>query len=214
MARFGGNWVEVVLGGAVGAWAVWRAWSLLSVGKYEYSWHGRHYVLTPTREPLWYWLWVALFAGIAGFCLFRAVCALSDGLRVYWMDRRIEERERQSGVPGSHDMEVERSVSVKIVGEDGQEREYHSLEEVPPEIRAELAALEAAATRQKPDELSVTETSKGLTITTRTNVSRDVTVYKFVDEQGVERVYHSLEELPPGIRAAAAEAERKLKDRT
>ncbi len=142
------------------------------------------------------------------------------------MDRRIEERERQTGASpellstlpdaaalGPHDTKVEKSTSVKIVGEDGQEREYHSLDAVPREIQAELEALEAAASKRKPDELSITETSNGVTVTTRTNLGKDVTAYKLVDEQGVERVYHSLEEMPPELRAAVAEAERKLGDR-
>ncbi len=40
---------------------------------------------------------------------------------------------------------------------------------------------------------------------------KNISVYKIVDESGVERIFHSLEEMPPEIRAAIAEAEEKSK---
>jgi hypothetical protein len=35
----------------------------------------------------------------------------------------------------------------------------------------------------------------------------NISIYKIIDESGVERTYHSLEEMPSEIREAIAEAE-------
>jgi hypothetical protein len=112
--------------------------------------------------------------------------------------------------PGSNI--VKKSVTIKTVGEDGEQHEYSSMEEAPPEIRAEIETLEREAMQEKGKELSVTETSqRGNAITSKIMHRKDISVYKIVDESGVERVYHSLEEMPPEIRAAIAEAQNKSK---
>ena len=108
---------------------------------------------------------------------------------------------------------IKESVTIKTVGADGQQHKYSSLEEVPPEIRLDIEALEKEAALERGNELSVTETSqKGNSITTKIISRKNITVYKIIDEAGVERMYHSLEEMPPEIRAAMVEAERKSKD--
>lgn len=105
---------------------------------------------------------------------------------------------------------VQKSVKVKMVGEDGQEHEYSSMEEVPPEIRQKLETLEKEAMEEKGKEWSVTETAQsGNAITSSVIRRKEISVYKIIDESGVERVYHSLEEMPPEIRAAFAEAQGK-----
>jgi hypothetical protein len=105
---------------------------------------------------------------------------------------------------------VKRSVSIKTVGEDGEQHEYSSMEEAPPEIRAEIEALEKEADQDKGNGLSVTETSQtGDSVTSKSIYRKNVSVYKIVDESGVERTYHSLEEMPPEIRAAIADSEEK-----
>jgi hypothetical protein len=104
---------------------------------------------------------------------------------------------------------VKKSVTIRTVGEDGQEHEYSSMEEVPPEIRSEIEALEKEAAQEKGSELSITETSQeGNAITSKIIRRKNVSVYKIIDDSGVERTYHSLEEMPPEIRAAVEEAER------
>jgi hypothetical protein len=86
------------------------------------------------------------------------------------------------------------------------------MEEAPSEIRAEIEALEKEAAQDKGNELSVTETSQtGDAVTSKSIYRKNVSVYKIVDESGVERTYHSLKEMPPEIRAAIAEAEEKSK---
>jgi hypothetical protein len=85
------------------------------------------------------------------------------------------------------------------------------MDEVPPEIRSQLEALEAEMMKEKGEVVSVTETSRGgIKITSRTTRTKDVSVYKIVDESGVERTYHSLEEMPPELRAAVEQAEKNL----
>lgn len=105
---------------------------------------------------------------------------------------------------------VKKSVSIRTVGEDGQRHEYSSMEDVPPDVRAKIEALEREAMQERGDELSVTETSRtGNTIRSKTLKEKKVSVYKIVDASGVERIYHSLEEMPPEIRAAISDAEEK-----
>ncbi len=105
---------------------------------------------------------------------------------------------------------VKKSINIKTVGEDGQQHEYSSMEEVPPEIREQIERLEREAVEEKGKELSVTETSqRGNAITSKVLYRKDICVYKVVDESGVERIYHSLEEMPPEMRAAIAEGEGK-----
>ena len=105
---------------------------------------------------------------------------------------------------------VKKSITIKTVGEDGEKHEYSSMEEVPPEIRAQVEALEKQAAQESGKELSVTETSvRGNAITSNIICRKDVSLYKIVDPSGVERVYHSLEEMPPEIREAIAKAEGK-----
>ena len=112
--------------------------------------------------------------------------------------------------PGSN--VVKKSVTIKTVGEDGEQHEYSSMEEVPPEIRSEIETLEKEAAQERGNELSVTETSQtGNAITSTIIHRKNISVYKTIDDSGAEQTYHSLEEMPPEIRAAIAEAEKKAK---
>ena len=98
------------------------------------------------------------------------------------------------------------------MSEGGEQHEYSSIEEVPPEIRSEIEAIEKEAALEKGNELSVTETSQaGNAITSKTIHRKNISVYKIIDDSGVERTYHSLEEMPPEIRAAIAEAGEESK---
>jgi hypothetical protein len=114
--------------------------------------------------------------------------------------------------PGSN-VVTKKSVTIKIVREGGEQHEYSSMEEVPPEIRSEIEALEKEIAHERGSELSVTETSQtGDAITSKIICRKNISVYKIIDDSGVERTYHSLEEMPPDIRAAIAEAENKSKN--
>jgi hypothetical protein len=104
---------------------------------------------------------------------------------------------------------VKKTVSIKTVGPDGEEHEYSSMEDVPPEVRAELESLE----KEKGTELSVEETSQqGSTFTSKVIRRKDVSVYTVVDKTGVEQTYRSLEEMPREIREAFEKATERPRD--
>jgi len=209
--------VDVVVGGVLGGAAAWYALSILVAGKYQYRRRGHTYVFTPNYEPFWYWLWVGIWASIALFFLFLAFRGLWQIIQVCWMDKRIVERERLSGAQEwsnlkSPTVTFEKSVTIKTIGPDGEEHEYHSMDEVPPELRSEIEALSKEAGSDKGATSSVTKVSKAdNTITSHTVRTRKANVYKIVDESGVERIYDSLDKMPPEIRAAIEDAEKKLK---
>lgn len=74
---------------------------------------------------------------------------------------------------------VKKSITIRTVGEGGEQHEYSSMEEVPAEIRAELETLEREAMRENSRELSVTETSeRGNTVTSKIIHRKDISVYK------------------------------------
>ena len=106
---------------------------------------------------------------------------------------------------------LKKSVTIKTVGASGEKHEYHSLAEVPPEIRSEIEALEAEAKQGKDNELSFMETSQGQDVFRSKFIRRQsVSTYKITDPSGAERIYHSLEEMPPELRAAIERATKKL----
>ena len=128
------------------------------------------------------------------------------------LDLRAELARRRPDGAGPGSNVVKRSVSIQTVGEDGVRHEYSSMEEVPPEIRSQIEALEREAAQAPGSELTVRETSQaGSALTSKIVRQKKVSVYKLIDEAGVERTYHSLEEMPPELRAAIAEAEDKPK---
>lgn len=96
---------------------------------------------------------------------------------------------------------VHKTLSIKTTDPDGQKHEYHSLEEVPPELRDEIKKIESEALK----ETFRTTSTEGLT--TKMVSKKSLSIYKIKDEAGNERVYHSLEELPPEIRKALEQPE-------
>lgn len=156
----------------------------------------------------WPLIWLALFGLVGGIVAVFTV----PRWQTPWYKRESEAPGlwtelaalKHGGLP------VKRSVSIETVGEDGQRHQYSSMEELPPETRAEIEALEKEAAQEKGTELSVRETSRmGNAITSKIIEQKKVSVYKIVDESGVERTYHSLDEMPPEIRAAIEAAEKE-----
>lgn len=154
------------------------------------------------------------------------LCALAGGLialftvprwQTPWYKRAPDElsilREMASKNPSwskSGTTVVKETVKIQVTGPDGQEHEYSSMDEVPPEIRSQLEALQKEAAQQKGNVTLTRESSQqGNTFTSKVTQQKNVSVYKIVDESGAERTYHSLEEMPPEIRAAFEEAEKK-----
>jgi hypothetical protein len=98
---------------------------------------------------------------------------------------------------------IQKTISIKTTDKDGQQHEYHSLDQVPPEIRAEIEKAESQAFK---DALKSTS-SDGLTTTISTH--KTISVFKVKDASGNERIYHSLEELPPEIRTAIEQVRKQ-----
>jgi hypothetical protein len=102
---------------------------------------------------------------------------------------------------------IKKTVSIKTTDKDGQRHEYHSLAEAPPELRGEVEKVESEALKQG---LSCSSSTDGLS--TQITGTKKVSMCKVKDAYGHERVYHSVEELPPEIRAALERAEDQKKE--
>jgi membrane peptidoglycan carboxypeptidase len=179
-----------------------------------FSWKGilRAFSHNNTHWPL---IWMGLWGSVGGVI---AVFTVPRWQTPWYkrdsraLDLRAELASLSHDGTESGSIIVNKSVTIKTVGEDGEQREYSSMEAVPPEIRSEIEALENAAAQERGNELSVTETSQTGDVIKSTIIHRkQVSVYKIIDDSGVERTYHSLEEMPPEIRAAIEEAEDKSK---
>ena len=105
---------------------------------------------------------------------------------------------------------IKKTINIRTTDKDGAQHDYHSLDELPPEIRAEIEKLEADALKEKGGSTSVTETlPAGIMTTSRTFIKKNVSIFKIKDASGNEQIYHSLEEMPPAIRAAIEKAQDK-----
>jgi hypothetical protein len=104
---------------------------------------------------------------------------------------------------------VKTSISIRTEDENGQQHQYSSMAEVPPEIRSEIEQLAKEAAQQKGKQLSVTAIEqRGNGFTAGIVQQKKICLYKIIDESGVERTYHSLDEMPPELRAAVADSEK------
>lgn len=104
---------------------------------------------------------------------------------------------------------------IKTADADGQEREYASVEEEPMEIQSAIADFEAKVAEGKARESVVAEsTPTGFVLRRetelKTTVHRD-RQWTITDASGAKRTYHSLDEMPPGIRAAIEASDRRSK---
>jgi hypothetical protein len=103
----------------------------------------------------------------------------------------------------AHILNIGKTVTIKTTDKDGTQHEYHSLDEVPPEMRAAIEKLESEALKES---LSSSTTDGS---SSRMIVQKTVSVFKVKDAQGNERIYHSLNELPPEIREAYQRAQTR-----
>gem|GEM_PF-1555465 len=95
----------------------------------------------------------------------------------------------------------------RIQDEDGKEQVYHSLDEMPPELREAFEKARPEATK----ELEVTkeldaewQSSSGVSKDTQKPgfiTRKNFQEFRFKDSSGKEQIYHSLEEMPPETRA-------------
>ncbi|HTL59305.1 MAG TPA: zinc ribbon domain-containing protein [Candidatus Limnocylindrales bacterium] len=100
-------------------------------------------------------------------------------------------------------VQIKKTITIKTTDKNGAQHEYHSLDEVPPELRAEIEKIQSDALQQT---FSSSSTTGPIT---KIVTEKTVSVYRVKDAAGNERVYHSLEELPPEIRAALEQARKQ-----
>src|SRR5271163_1992154 len=112
-----------------------------------------------------------------------------------------------TGTPARRTINLHKTVTIKTTDPDGTRHEYHSMAEAPPEIRAELEKIESEAMKDAGGS-ALSQTFDGATSTIFTKKS--VSVIKMKDAAGNEKIYHSLGELPPQVRAAFERAKLKL----
>ncbi len=112
---------------------------------------------------------------------------------------------RSKGKPPQPMVTINETVSVSMTDEHGQHHEYHSLDELPPEVREAIRRAQVEGVKQT----FRSSSSDGCTTRITTMGEKTVSLYKVQNESGTETVYHSLEEMPPDIRAAFEEAERQ-----
>ena len=151
-----------------------------------------------------------IWLGVSGFIGGVVTAFTVPRWQTPWYRRDLESSDLLNELARAGSGAVTKSFSITTEDEDGQRREYSSIEAVPPEVRSEIEALEKEAAQQASKETPVIETSQtGNTITKTLTRKASLSVYKITDENGVEQTYHSLEEMPPDLRAAIEEAERK-----
>ncbi len=95
----------------------------------------------------------------------------------------------------------ENTVIVKTTDEQGQQREYHSLDDVPPEIRTEIERLKSEPWKETYPSIS----ADGRRIERISK--KTLSTFKVTDASGKESIYHSSDEMPPELRAVLEQAE-------
>jgi len=101
---------------------------------------------------------------------------------------------------------IRKTVTIKTTGKDGQKKEDHSLEELPPELRAEVEKVQSEAWKKTLSSSS----SEGATSQIR--IERQISVFKVKDASGNEQIYHSLDEMPVAIREAFEKTRAKTEE--
>lgn len=102
--------------------------------------------------------------------------------------------------PGPRGVNLKKTVTFKTMGKAGERQVFHSLDEVPPELRTEFEKLQSEVMRGRGIASPPTGISQtGQAIPPVIIGEKTVSMYKLKDAAGNERVYHSLDELPPEI---------------
>ena len=114
---------------------------------------------------------------------------------------------RNKRPPRAPIIRIEKAVAIKMTDEEGRQHEYHSLEEAPPEVRAEVERLKSGPWKETARWSSSDGRTTRMGNTREATSKRTVSTYKVRDGAGNERIYHSLDEMPPELRAALEEAQ-------
>lgn len=108
--------------------------------------------------------------------------------------------------PGTHTLVTWKNETFRNIDNQGAKHVYHSLDEMPPDIRATFEKLQSETTKGLDAGQLLSEVLKG-TLKPGTIVSRtDFQEFRIQDETGKEQVYHSLDEMPPELREAYEKA--------
>ncbi len=112
--------------------------------------------------------------------------------------------------PGLHTRVINRKVSLQTISkQSGEQHTYRSLDEVPPEFRAQFEKLQSEVTKGLDTELQSAEVLKDVP-KPGIFVRKEIRVFKFKDGLGKEQVYHSLDEMPPEKRALFEKVQQRL----
>jgi len=98
--------------------------------------------------------------------------------------------------PQGRILNIKKTATITTTDKDGQRHEYHTLDEAPPELRAEIEKLESEALKENATPGMISKKS--------------VSLFKVKDASGNERIYHSLDEMPPDIRALVERAQKQI----
>jgi hypothetical protein len=110
--------------------------------------------------------------------------------------RRVADFFQNATKPGVHVIKSERTTTITTVDADGNRHDYRSINEVPLSMRSEFEKMEVEANAQvKALSAEMAQTSSPPGIITQ----KSFFTFKIRDASGQERVYHSLEELPPEV---------------
>ncbi|HEY3760466.1 MAG TPA: zinc ribbon domain-containing protein [Verrucomicrobiae bacterium] len=100
----------------------------------------------------------------------------------------------------THTTVVKKTENIEVIGKSGEQHTYHSLAEVPPELREDIEKLEAQALNElaggQPSTDSLTTPDRPGIITRQSTM-----LIKIKDHTGKEQTYHSVDEMPPDVRA-------------
>jgi len=102
----------------------------------------------------------------------------------------------QSGGPREPLVKITKNISITTTDKTGERHQYHSLEELPPDLRQEIEKAEAEALKEGLGPAAPGKVTGTFVKTMKTSL------FKVKDAAGNEHVYHSLDELPPDMRAA------------
>lgn len=112
--------------------------------------------------------------------------------------------------PGRHTLSIKGKVSLQTISkQSGEQHTYRSLDEVPPEFRAQFEKLQSEVTKGLDTGLQSADVLKAAP-KPGIIVRKEIRVFKFKDGLGKEQVYHSLDELPPEKRALFEKVQGRL----
>ena len=125
----------------------------------------------------------------------------------FW--RRLGAWFKSAFKPGSHTWVIGTKANFQTISKQGEKHVYHSLDEVPPELRAKFEKLQAEVKTKLGTELRPTAVSEDA-LKPGIIIRRDLQVFKFKDTSGKEQIYHSLDEMPPETRALFEKLQGRL----